>query len=264
MDVFSYAAGTADDNPLARMVFDGGYCGIFRTIGCIGDSLSSGEFESMSNGEKGYHDMFDYSWGQYIARHCGCRVYNFSRGGMSASEYWNSFAEQNGFWDEDKLCQAYIMALGVNDIIWMKQELGSVRDICLQDLSRNADTFAGYYARIIQRLRGMQPKARFFLMTMPRENDGRDHLRAAHAALLHDIADAFEFAYVIDLFKYAPVYDDEFKRKYYLGGHLNPQGYIFTARMVESYIDHIIRARPEDFAQVGFIGTPYHNESGKW
>ena len=32
-------------------------------IGCIGDSLSSGEFESLDEaGNRGYHDMFEYSW----------------------------------------------------------------------------------------------------------------------------------------------------------------------------------------------------------
>ena len=35
------------ERPLERLAPDGGYCGILRTIGCIGDSLSSGEFESM-------------------------------------------------------------------------------------------------------------------------------------------------------------------------------------------------------------------------
>ena len=33
-------------NPIKRFVPDGGYTSIFRTIGFIGDSLSSGEHES--------------------------------------------------------------------------------------------------------------------------------------------------------------------------------------------------------------------------
>ena len=32
------------EKPLDRILNDGGFCGIFRTIACIGDSLSSGEF----------------------------------------------------------------------------------------------------------------------------------------------------------------------------------------------------------------------------
>jgi hypothetical protein len=34
-----------DEKPLDRLVENGGFCSIFRTIGCVGDSLSSGEFE---------------------------------------------------------------------------------------------------------------------------------------------------------------------------------------------------------------------------
>ena len=36
------------EKPLDHLPPDGGFCGIFRTIGCIGDSLSSGEFESVA------------------------------------------------------------------------------------------------------------------------------------------------------------------------------------------------------------------------
>ena len=53
------------EKPLDKLVTNGGFCGIFRTIACIGDSLSSGEFESLNNdGQRGYHDYFEYSWGQ--------------------------------------------------------------------------------------------------------------------------------------------------------------------------------------------------------
>ena len=37
--------GTPDEKPLDRIVSDGGFVGIFRTIACVGDSLASGEFE---------------------------------------------------------------------------------------------------------------------------------------------------------------------------------------------------------------------------
>jgi hypothetical protein len=36
---------------------------------------------------------------------------------------------------------------------------------------------------------------------------------------------------------------------------MTPMGYVLIARMVESYVDYIIRHNPEDFNQVGFIGT---------
>ena len=259
MNINDYTELSRGEKPLDRIVADGGLCSIFRTIGCIGDSLSSGEFESEDEtGAKGYHDMFEYSWGQFIARSTGCRAFNFSRGGMTASEYWNSYAQEKGWWSPDKLCQAYIIALGVNDLFGLKQEPGTLDDIDLSDYSRNADTFAGYYARIIQRLKVMSPNSVFFLVTMPRENNDGDTLKQIHAGLLEGMAGLFPDIYVIDLFTYAPVYDEQFKKRFYLRGHLNPAGYLLTARMLESYIDYIIRSKPGDFSQVGFIGTPYY------
>ncbi len=265
MDIKNFYA-VDGEKPLDNLVSDGGFCKIFRTIACIGDSLSSGEFEApVEEGMVGYHDFYEYSWGQFMAREAGLKVYNFSKGGMTAAEYCENFAKMKGYWDKDKLCQAYIIALGVNDLFGQNQELGSIDDITDKRGFSNNKTFAGYYARIIQQLKANQPKAKFFLMTMPKEDDeSKNDLKAKHAKLLHDMAKHFENTYVIDLFEYAPVYDKEFKRNFYLGGHMNPAGYALTAKMVMSYIDYIIRNNPEDFAQVGFIGTPYHNINAKW
>lgn len=252
---------TKDEKPLDRLVGDGGFTGIFRTIACIGDSLSSGEFESYSEAcGKGYHDYFEYSWGQYIARTAGCKVYNFSRGGMTAKEYMESFSSYKGFWNEDKNAQAYIIALGVNDLFGRGQELGKVEDTD----DRNGTSFASYYGKIIRKIKARQPYARIFLMTMPRDGDSeRDSIKAAHAELLYSFADRYDRIYILDFYKYAPVYDEAFQKQFFLGGHLNPAGYMLTAKMVMSYIDYIIRNNMEEFAQVPFIDKPYCNENYK-
>ena len=255
------------EKPLDNLVTDGGFCGIFRTIGCVGDSLSSGELESMSeDGVRGYHDYFDYSWGQYMARMAGFKAYNFSRGGMTAKEYMESFAEANGFWDPSLACQGYIIALGCNDLYGRRYPVGSTDDICREDYTKNKDSFAGDFAAIIQRLKEISPKARFFLVTLPRagETGINKELADAQAELMNSLADFFEFTYVIDLRKYGPEYDEKFKKNFYLGGHLNASGYLLTARMLTSYIDYIIRHNPDDFKQLGFVGTPFHYHGEKW
>ena len=255
MNILEYMGILENEKPLDRIVTDGGFCGIFRRIACIGDSLSSGEFESkQADGTRGYHDFYEYSWGQYIARSTGSTVYNFSRGGMTAKCYMEEFAEQKGFWDEDKLCQAYIIALGVNDILGNKIELGSIDDICLEDYTKNAPTFVGYYAQIIQRIKKMQPRAKFFLVGIPRYGDENDTKRHAVKEVLSQMANLFDRTYFIDLYTYAPEYNQQFRDKFFLG-HMTATGYILSARMIESYIEYIIRKNPKDFAQVGFIGT---------
>lgn len=265
MDIKQFMA-MEGEKPLDNLVSDGGFCKIFRTIACIGDSLSSGELESTCpQAGKGYHDFYEYSWGQYMSREAGIQVYNFSRGGMTAKEYCTTFADLKGLWDEDKLCQAYILALGVNDVINQGQELGSISDINLENKYANAPTFAGYYGQIIQKMKTKQPKAKFFLVTMPKNtNEENNKKKEAHAKLLYEMADLFDNTYVIDLFQYAPVCDDEFRRYFYLGGHMNPAGYALAAKIIMSYIDYLVRHNPEEFKQVGFIGKPYYNHNELW
>ena len=51
-----------NEKPLEKLAANGGFTGIFRKIACIGDSLSSGEFEAMdAEGNRTYHDYFEYS-----------------------------------------------------------------------------------------------------------------------------------------------------------------------------------------------------------
>ena len=245
-----------NEKPLDRFPEGISNTAIFRRIAFVGDSLSSGEFESRGkDGTKGYHDYFEYSWGQYIARKNGLTAYSFSRGGMTAEEYMNSYADANRFWQPERACQAYVIALGVNDILGRGQEIGSVSDIDDNDWKNNKPTFAGYYAQIIQRYKSIQPRAKFFLVMMPREDEERDVKKHDIRKLLYDLAEHFDNTYVIDLFEYGPVYDAEFKKRFMLYGHMNAMGYILTANMVDAYIDYYIRKNPEDFIYVPYIGT---------
>ena len=261
MNIYEYISVGENEKPLDRIVTDGGFCSIFRTIACIGDSLASGEFESVKeDGSKRFHDFYEYSWGQFIGRACGSKVYNFSQGGMTAKAYIEDFADKNCLWDRNKLAQAYIIALGVNDMN-RGEELGSVADIDKDNYTKNAQTFAGYYAQIIQRIESLQPRAKIFLVCMPKHGDEKDVKRKAVRDLLEEFTKIFSRTYLIDLYTYAPINDAEHYKKFRLG-HMTPTGYVLTARMIESYIDYIIRKKPEDFKQVGLIGTDlyYHAE----
>ena len=246
-----------DEKPLDRLVDGYSHTSVFRTMAFVGDSLSSGEFQTRDKeGNNGYYDFYEYSWGQYIARKNGLKAYNFSRGGMTAQEYVESFAEANGMWDSEKACQAYVIALGVNDIYNMGMEIGSIADIDKDNFDNNKPTFVGYYARIIKRYKEISPDSKFFFVTFPKagcKDKEKETLEMIKA--LYDLAEFFDNSYVIDLYQYGPVYDEEFEKTFYMWGHLNPSGYILTAQMIDSYIDYIVRHNPKDFEAVGFIGT---------
>jgi len=191
-------------------------------------------------------------------------VYNFSRGGMTAIEYLNSFGDNSGFWKPELACQAYIMALGANDMGLVQrgeQEMGTIDDIDPTDWHNNKKSFIGCYAALIQRYRQISPDSYFFIMTMPSKGtvDERTALCDRHRELLYELSKLFPRVYVLDFRRFAPVYGDAFYRVYGLGGHLNPMGYLLTAKMVISYIDYYIRQDMRSFAQVGFINTPWRN-----
>ena len=246
-----------NEKPLDRLVDSYSHTSIFRKIAFIGDSLSSGEFETRDfEGKPGWHDLYEYSWGQYIARKNGLHGYNFSRGGLTTKDYMETFAEQNGYWDKDKACQAYVIALGVNDVYCRNMEIGSIDDVDPEDYTKNKETFAGYYAAIVSRYKEISPDAKFFFVTFPNTNEPQHNDKIFGVSdVLYALADHFDNAYVLDLYKYAPVYDDRFKKKFYLHGHMNPSGYIFTAKIIDSYIDYIVRHNPDDFRYAGLIGS---------
>ncbi len=264
MHEYRYGA-PIDEKPLDHLVSDGGFTSIFRTIACVGDSLSSGEFEVEDETDKSRHhfyDMMEYSWGQFLGRAAGATVYNFSRGGLTAQEFYESMAESRGWWDPALRAQAYIFALGVNDLIALEQPLGEMSDIDPDDPAKNAPTFTGWFARIIQRYKTISPDAKFFLITLPRNetydllgNGAFSAVFDAHAARMHELAAYFDNTYVIDLRAYAPPHDAAYIKRFHLLGHLNPMGYRMLAEQVGSYIDYIIRHNPDDFKMVGFINN---------
>ncbi len=269
MDITKFYA-IPGEGPLDELKPHGGFFGIFRTVACVGDSLSSGEMESLDEaGNKGYHDYYEYSWGQYMARAVGNTVYNFSRGGMSAKWYLDSFGAERDLWNPDKAAQAYIVALGCNDVVNQRQPMGTIDDVDM-DVTEGPmpETFAGYYGRVLAKYRAISPKSRLFLMTMPRraaDDPERAAIREAHAQLLRQMSEKIPFCYVIDLHRHAPVHDEEVYRNLYMGGHMNAGGYQLTAWQTMTYIDWIIRNNPEDFAQVAFIGKGgVHHINHKW
>jgi hypothetical protein len=244
-----------DEKPLERLVESYSYTSVFRKMAFVGDSLSSGEFQLRDpQGKSRYHDMFEYSWGQYIARANGLLAYNFSKGGMTAQEYVDTFAAELGYWDKDKAAQAYVIALGVNDIYNQHREIGTLEDVHPEDYTKNAKNFIGYYAQIVSRYKEISPDAKFFFVTFPNEPGRREkEERDIVIKLLYGLCDIFDNCYVIDLYKYGPEYDAEFGENLWMFGHMNPMGYIVTARLIDSYIDYIVRHNPKDFQTIGFV-----------
>ena len=246
------AFAQTQENPIATVSQQPGWCSIIHRWGFIGDSLCSGEHEYLrQDGSKVYHDMYEYSWGQRMVAAIGGAVgYNFSQGGETAKgwieHFWDyPFNRNADISAKAHPCQAYIIALGVND---RKKTVpgNALTDIHLEDYTKNADTFAGNYGGIIQRVRSLCPKAPIFVVTIPNKYPGPEF-----SAQIRAMATLFENVYVLDLERYAPdSTTPEFTARYFMGGHLNAAGYQYVAWMFLTYIDWIIDHNMEAFSGI--------------
>lgn len=248
------------NHPLDHIIRDGGMCGIFRTIGVVGDSLSSGCLEyKNAEGETQGVDCYEHSWIKHIGRICGSTAHNFSVGGLKASTFWtttNAKVKLLRDADENYKCDAYFIALGVNDIADENIEVGSSADIANDE----STTFYGYYSRIIKLIQTIQPRAKIFLVGLPNDSKmtawGSRFTNFKNAVA--DMVNYFDNCYYLDLYTYEKPYNSDFREIYFNGFHENVLGYLRTAWIISSYVDWIVRNHYTEFREAGFIGTDYH------
>ena len=262
------------DNPLGMVKETPGYAGAFRTWGFVGDSLASGVIVGYKNGASWIQANYDISWGEYMLRAMSASGKEYAVGGMTAKNW----VLNNPSADKDRLLygvqqdggkQAYIVALGLNDAFSISSlynnkvatDMENISaDIDLADPTNNADTFAGWYARIIQEIKAVSPDSIIFPVVMPENNNG--DVGVAINSVIREMPTIFAETYpntiwAIDLFTYKPSSDYLFAFKTN-GAHLNAQGYQYVAWMFMTYIDWLIRKNMVAFKGICFIGTGAH------
>ena len=197
------------------------------------------------------NDNYDISWGQYMCRMLGASGYNFSQGGQTTKGWMlDSLSDKNrshqGFITSEQK-QAYIIALGVNDTL----QAGNVETDIKQNLEENADTFAGWYGRIIQTINSRFDDSTIFVVTIPE----KETKYVGYNKVIRDIANRFVNVYLIDLERYNTK-SSWFGNSFQVNGiHLNSQGYLYTAYEFITYIDWIIRNNMITFRNACFAGT---------
>lgn len=250
-----------NEKPLENIKENCGFAGIFKEIGVVGDSLSSGEFESTDeNGNISYHDFYEYSWPAILERITGSKYSNYSRGGMSFKEFYESRADKNNFWQKK---QAYIVNLGNNDLFVFNQRVGSAEDINVEDPLKNKDTYFGYMGKVLSKLKSLEKDARIFLVSLQIDHTSKEKDDLAYYVCeeMKKVVKLFSFTYLIDMTHYGPIYDEKARQKYAMGFHPNAMGYYIYALAIGNYIDYIIRTNIRDFFEVPFIGKNLKNKN---
>ncbi|MBQ1315881.1 MAG: hypothetical protein IIY46_00205 [Lachnospiraceae bacterium] len=72
-----------------------------------------------------------------------------SRGGMTAREFLQVFADKQGFFRRTFASQAYLIALGANDIA-QKHPIGTLNDLNASDYLFTAQVIASYMDYIVR------------------------------------------------------------------------------------------------------------------
>lgn len=226
---------------------------LFHTFGIIGDSLSVGHTVSKDGQTVEGRNIY-YSWGQYLARRLGNNCLNFGRSGVSA-KLWMSTSEQYCYprlVDPNNLCQAYIIALGANDA---SMTLGSIADVNFSDMTQNADTEYGWYAKVINAVRTTAPNAPIFLFTLPYPRNGDDNIKAINEMIRVFGSDRTHFGkiFVVDL---DANYNEYFKNGKLLnqigntGWHLTSLGYMYASHVNQKALSKVIADNYSDFQDV--------------
>ena len=177
-------------------------------------------------------------------------VINFSKGGYTAKAAYNAF---KGEWvKEENKCTAYNIYLGTNDRNTSPYVVGTKTDIDMVNLENNADSYYGWYGRIIQTIQIAQPRAKIFLMTLPKNAQATKSLPYNDA--IKELATLFDNCFVIDTFNDWDEQTDALMAKYGSGTHLNAMGYQKYAYDWVTHVNYIIENNIKQFRDVAFIG----------
>lgn len=240
-----------DIDPLKVIKETPGYTRMFKTIGCIGDSVTKGYVTSSSGGV----DLVDYSYPTYLERMCGNKVYNWGVSGATSKSWLEGYKGSTAHiecFDGNHKCDAYIIGLGGND--GSKNNyvpVGSLDDI-KENYNDNPNTFYGNMDKIIRKIKEIQPKAKIFLTTYLIYKLSRI---LPYEKATRILATKYENCYLLDLHLYGERYCDDFD--YSDTHHKNALGYLKKAHMIATYIDWVVRNNKADFTNVQFIGTDY-------
>lgn len=238
--------------PLDTVSHDVGYMDLFLTVGCIGDSLASGEVYWNDTTPAGKKNFYEYSWGQFLARKTGNTYYNWSVGGFT-TETWLTSEQAMECFDGEHLCTAYIIGLGQNDAA-RNMTIGTSDDIHIDDYSLNPNTYYGNYGKIIQKIKQVQPQAKIFVITdpaNPAETKGyNDAIRA--------ISTLFDNVYLIDMRMYGAKYlNHPILKANSRAGHYSAFGYYIFSLLIGNYIDWIVKKNYTEFTTIELIGTDH-------
>lgn len=247
---FTFDLGIADNNEnlikdmmkiTSFNMFGKDSCKIFKKVVCCGDSYTSGYIDL--GGGVFSNTNEEFAWPHYMATHTGNEYVNCGASGSTVLT-WPSEARGLTKATAAGLTQAYILGLGLNDVISVT--LGTAADIGTD----SPTTYYGGLAKIVRQLNAISPDAKIFVNTMPEIGGSYDSFNQA----IRDVVDAYENTYpvfLIDLVDYWPVYHNSILAGDKSLGHYTALGYEqfaeIYAKILSDYINNHISSFQDVF-----------------
>lgn len=206
------------------------YFNLFKKVGVIGDSLSSGLM--YVNGENEQH-KYNYSWLSNIAKFNNCECVHYSRGGLKCNTWLSSdFYSQLA---SDEKCNAYYIALGTNDGWNVTYEVGSIDD------TAGTDSFVGYYKQIIEYVKSQAPNAVIFCLSSYSTTIGD------YFSMVKPITELYDNCYYIDFSNEGRTQLNTCDSTLKDSSHYTTMGYLRVGEEIQEITNRVIANNIDDF-----------------
>ena len=232
---------------------------LFHTWGLIGNSLSVGHTVNSDKTTTQGRNIY-YSWGQYLARRIGNICLNFGKSGITSKNWMTDSLCYTRLIQSENLCQAYIITLGANDTNF---ETGSISDVNFDNMTQNAETEYGYYAKVIDAVRKVSEKAPIFLCTIPYPRNQDPHIQAINEMIRTFVnGNYWDNVFLVDRdAEYNDYYKagkikDEIRNT---GWHLTSLGYLYESYVFQKALSKVIADNASKFQDVFLL--PYGNNT---
>ena len=214
------------------------YCKMFHKIAGIGDSLMSGEIVVWNDEKQAYDymDCYNYSWLSNLCRDIGVEAIHYSRGGRTTKTWLDEYLDVMK--SETEKPSAYFIALGTND---------SNRTVVLgeeSDCGTLKDTFYGNYSRIIDEIKGFNPDAVIFCLSLYFLESDRSVLFNDAIRRIAELRNCYYVDFLNSHLEYSR--DEEIRSKYVSRGHFTTLGYIRVGEEILELVNSVIDENAAD------------------
>ena len=160
--------------------------------------------------------------------------------------------------DTNNQCQCYVVALGANDaeqIAKYAGGVGSIADINFADMNNNADSFYGWYAKVINTVYSVAPNAKIFLFTVPYPRNTNPSVKEINSAIVEiSQNENFRNVALVDL---SSDYDEYYRAtgiaNMVVSGHYTAVGYANVSKVNELALSAVMNRNKADYQDIPFI-----------